>query len=69
MNIEVNYSMLERLERLEDRVAEIIEEFEQASSRRADLVADAGRPDDAGTFSMRVGPNVRDYDGDGAQPC
>ena len=40
MDIKVNYAMLERLE---SRVAEIIEEFEQASARREDLAAAVGR--------------------------
>lgn len=51
MDIKVNYAMLERLE---SRVAEIIEEFEQASARREDLVAAVGRPDGHGELQNRV---------------
>ena len=42
MNIKVSYGMLETLQ---ERVSQIVEEFEQASARREDLVAAVGRPD------------------------
>ena len=42
MNIKVSYGMLETLQ---ERVSQIVEEFEHASARREDLVAAVGRPD------------------------
>lgn len=42
MNIKVTYSMLETLH---ERVIAIVDEFEQASARREDLVEAVGRPD------------------------
>lgn len=51
MDIKVDYAMLERLEA---RVAAIIEEFEQASSRRSDLVAAVDQPDGHAALQHRV---------------
>lgn len=59
MNIKVDYRMLEAMQ---ERVSLIIEEFEQASARREDLVGAVGAPDGHTRLRDRVGEFETQWD-------
>lgn len=59
MNIRVNYRMLEQLQ---ERVTLIIDEFEEASARREDLVDAVGSPDGHERLRNAVGDFESQWD-------